>query len=179
MAPEALRRRQPFRRHIEESRPYLVLSEGMRMTNAHPIAVMVFWGGLTDWVLSAILVGHHVAGAVRLSIAVSVTAGWLLITLARIGKLGELRESVRATRGLLADPATWASLELGGRSAFGRRLLARATGRLCFVRVPDRAMILAAPTAPRNALAPGATQAAIARGADDRESVLQGEEEGL
>ena len=178
MAPEALRQRQPFRRHIEESRPYLVLSEGMRMTNAHPIAVMVFWGGLTDWVLSAILVGHHVAGAVRLSIAVSVTAGWLLITLARIGKLGELGRSVRAIRGLLADPETWAAFDLGGRSAFGKRLLARVTGTLCFVRVPDRDLIMAARTAPRDALAPGAACAAVARRADGNVSVLQGQEEG-
>lgn len=124
VAPEVLLRRQPFRRHVEESRPYLVLSEGMRMINAHPIAAMVFWGGLANWVLRAVLTGHQVAGLVRPLVLTVFLAGWLLITLSRLGKLSELRESMRAIRGLSASEATWAGLESRECAVFAGRLSA-------------------------------------------------------
>jgi hypothetical protein len=121
-AAAALLAKRPFRRHIEGSRPVIVLREGVRMINAHPLALMVFWG------LGAILAGHHLAPAARMAVLGSVMAGCVVATLARIGKLTEARASTRALRGALADPA-------------GR---ARAIGLLVGTRRPDAALLGAA-----------------------------------
>jgi hypothetical protein len=127
-AAAALLAKRPFRRHIEGSRPVIVLGEGVRMINAHPLALMVFWGGLATWVLGAILAGHHLAPAARMAVLGSVMAGCVVATLARIGKLTEARASTRALRMALADPA-------------GR---ARAIGLLVGTRRPDAALLGAA-----------------------------------
>jgi hypothetical protein len=175
-APGALLRRQPFRRHIEESRPYLVLSEGMRMINAHPIAVMVFWGGFSDWVLGFILAGHHTASAVRLSIYVAVVFVWLLTTLARIGKLREVGESIRAIRALPVGPAVWTGLKRPGGLATGRPLPAPEAHLLYFVRRPERALIPADRSSCRNARATSPEHVQLARRGRESGSARQGEE---
>jgi hypothetical protein len=171
LAPEVLLHRQPFRRHIEESRPYLVLSEGVRMINAHPVAVMVFWGGFTNWVLGAILAGHHVADAMRPAAAMVVLIGWLLMTLARIGKLVELQASVRAIRALSAGQAPWAVLRLSGRSRLGKRLSAIETQMLCFERGTTTAQIPIARIERPIAAASRPSHGAVSRSGDDSGSV--------
>jgi hypothetical protein len=151
VAPAPLLQKLPFRRHIEGSRPYLVLGEGVRMINAHPMAVMVFWGGFTDWAVGYILAGHAVANAVRLAVLGSLMALWLATCLVRTGTLAELRDSVRAMRVLLADPATWARIQLSDRAGWGMLPLARIASTLLIVRGPDPALIRAAVTAQRDA----------------------------
>jgi hypothetical protein len=133
--------KRPFRRHIEGSRPYIVLGEGVRMINAHPVATMVFWGGLTNWVLGYILVGHHVTSAVRVVVLMTILVGWLATCLRRTGKLALAQDSVRAIRALLAEPATLARIERRGHAAWARRGLARFTGTLLRVRLPEQALI--------------------------------------
>jgi hypothetical protein len=141
---DALLAKRPFRRHIEGSRPYIVLGEGVRMINAHPMALMVFWGGITNWVLGAILVGHHLAGALRFTILITLLTGWLLRCLLRTGKMAVALDSTRAMRVVLVDPATWAVLESRGRWSAGMRLLAYGASRILLVRRPERALIRAA-----------------------------------
>ncbi len=179
MAPEALLRRRPFRRHIEESRPYLVLAEGMRMINAHPIAVMVFWGGLTNWVLGAILAGHHVAGAIRPAVAGVVVIGWLVITLTRIGKLRELGESVQAIRALPAGSAPWADLMRRGGSALSGELPAPEARLLTFARRSEGAPLLTGRLSSLDGSVSSPEQDNRIRRADDHWLVRQGEEYGL
>jgi hypothetical protein len=143
VAPAAVRARQPFRRHIEGSRPYLVLGEGVRMINAHPVAHMVFWGGVTNWVLGAILAGHHVAGAVRAVVLLTILAGWLASCLHRTGRLGLARDSMQAIRTLLAEPATWVQIEQA-HWAWLMAGLARCTAMLLRTGLPDRVVLGAA-----------------------------------
>jgi hypothetical protein len=141
VAPAAVRARQPFRRHIEGSRPYLVLGEGVRMINAHPVAHMVFWGGGISWLLGSILEGHHVAGAVRAVVLLAILAGWLASCLHRTGRLGLARDSLQAIRMVLAEPATWTRIAQQGRTAWLAGGLARCIAFLLRARVPARALL--------------------------------------
>jgi hypothetical protein len=177
-APAALINRRPFRRQIEGSRPYLVLSEGVRMINAHPIAVMVFWGGLTNWVLGAVLTGHHAAVTVRWSVSVAVTVGWLLTTLARIGMLGELHETVQAIRALSAGPSFRMGSRRQSRSALRRRLSLLETQMLGWEGGPNTALIPIGWTARADGSAAHPNHREERQGRNGRAYVWQGEEYG-
>jgi hypothetical protein len=142
-APAAVLAQRPFHRHIEGSRPYIVLGEGIRMINAHPVAHMVFWGGLTSWVLGSILAGHHVAGAVHAVVLLTILAGWLAWCLQRTGRLGLARDSLQAIRTLLAEPATWVQIEQG-HAGWLMAGLARWRAMLLRTGLPDRAVLSAA-----------------------------------
>jgi hypothetical protein len=164
-APAALCQKLPFKRHIEESRPYLVLGEGVRMINAHPMAVTVFWGGLTNWVLGYILAGHHVASTARLAVLIPVMVAFLATCLVRIGRARELRLSVREMRIVLADPAARARIAQGGNRGW---LLpaARIASFLLRVRGPNQAL-------PRASVVPGERKALTPRMDEEALAALQ------
>jgi hypothetical protein len=149
------------------------------MINAHPIALMVFWGGLTNWVLGAILAGHQVAGGIRVLVSLVWLTGWLLVTLIRIGKVGELHDTVRAIRALRADQAARAHLKVRERSAFARRLCALEANLLLGEGNPDSVLLsidrIRYPVAP----SPGPAHPAGARRRYGSTDVGHGEEGGL
>ncbi|HVC82160.1 MAG TPA: hypothetical protein VNL35_16845 [Chloroflexota bacterium] len=149
------------------------------MINAHPIAVMVFWGGLTNWILDAILVGHHVTGPIQQVIAVALLTGWLVITLSRIGKLRELRESVQAIRALPAGPAFRVGVKRREGSAIGKQLPASETHLLYFRCRPERAVPASELLLCPDAYAAGPGQNEGTRSEDHHRMAGQGEEDGL
>jgi hypothetical protein len=76
----------------------VVLGEGLRLVNAHPVAHAVFWGGATNWLLAALLAGHAVNPAVRAAVLLTSLALWVVVCLARVGGLAVVGASVQAVR---------------------------------------------------------------------------------
>ena len=140
-APAALERNLPFRRRIEESRPYVVLGEGIGMIHAHRMARTIFHGGLTFWLAGYVLAGHGVRGPAMAVALLLLLLSWIAAYLTRSGAMRVLLASVRESRSLLAEPTTWARLAGGGP---GLRLLARSSRVLFRVPMPDQALIQAA-----------------------------------
>jgi len=102
------------------------------------MARTIFHGGLTFWLAGYVLAGHGVRGPVMAVALLVLLLSWVAVYLTRSGAVRVLLASVRESRSLLAEPATWARLAGAGP---GPRLLVRASCVLFRVPMADRALI--------------------------------------